>query len=618
MFKHKCVNRLLLLTILIIGACIFMAGCNEKLVVYEIPEAEKGKTYLTWEGKSNYRIIRGKNANLSEINAAEQFQAYIKQITGFKLPILIDTKSEETDLEIVIGRTNREGKGYTVDRDSLGNEGYCIKWVGQKLFITGGESRGTLYGVFHFLEILGCRFFAPDCEVIPETGTLLLELSTDIIEKPAFEFRDVFWACAFDEKWSVKQKINGCLNLFNRSLGRNISEKWGGGLSNAGPQHVHNFEMLVPVDKYFDEHPEYFSEINGVRTSKFLYSQLCLTNEDVLKIVVEQVKKWLQEHPESKIVPISQNDSYVIESYCTCEKCKQVNREERSPSGTLIRFVNSVADSIKDEYPDVYVETLAYQFSAAPPRLTKPSDNVIVRYCTGGCSAHPINKCSLNSGALKNIIKWGEFHNKMYVWDYTTNFAQYLCPFPNLNNLQPNMQFFYESGIKGVFAQGNYQDPISGEFGNLRAYLLAKLLWDPYTDIELHKKEFLDGYYGKGGTSVGEYIDFIHKVIADSGKDFNLVVDAASLFAGLISDDDIIRLDSLWLKAKEDANNDKTALLHVRRSELQYRFYKMQAKKGEFSNRDTFDTNVEQFYKDCHDLGIKMFSEGNPVPWNNN
>ena len=152
------------------------------------------------------------------------------------------------------------------------------------------------------------------------------------------------------------------------------------------------------------------------------------------------------------------------------------DREERSKSGTLIRFVNKIAEAIKDEFPDVYVDTLAYQYSIEPPRVTKPLDNVIVRVCTGGCSAHPIGNCPNNSGIKGCIERWAKISNRIYIWDYTTNFAQYLCPFPNLDTLQPNMQFFFENNVKGVFEQGNYQEGLNGEFGELRSYILAKLL----------------------------------------------------------------------------------------------------------------------------------------------
>ncbi len=585
--------------------CIYvLTGCNR---TYDIPTAPEGKAYISYEGKSNYCIVRGEKATESEIYAAKELQKYLKKITGFKLPIVKDSE-EEKELEIIVGKTNREN---IIDRSSLGDDGFSIMWSGNKLIISGGETRGTIYGVYEFLESLGCRFFAESVETIPVRKTLELAISDPVTKKPAFEYRDLFWSCTYDPALSVKLRLNGC--LVSGTDGRTIPNEMGGGVSYAGPHFVHTFTYLVPADEYFDEHPEYFSEINGKRTGKHLYSQLCLTNPDVLQICIEKVKNWLDSNPDAKIVSVSQNDSFVIGSFCTCDKCKQVNREERSNSGTIIRFVNAIADAIKDGYPDVSIDTLAYQYSVEPPRVTKPRENVIVRVCTGGCSAHAISECTSNSGIKSNVTRWAKISERIYIWDYTTNFAQYLCPYPNLNSLQPNLQFFYENNVKGVFEQGNYQEGKNGEFGELRSYLLAKLLWDPYTDVNVLINEFMDAYYGGGSKYIKEYIDALHKMVEPKDNHFNLVVNAADLYKSLIKDSDIEHFDSLWENAKKEAGS-KEAKERILRSELSYRYYKMISQRGEFADTAKTDELTQQFYKDCHDLGVERMSEGANVP----
>ena len=600
----KIFRKAILLTLLIL--VYTLSGCTK---TYDIPDAPEGKVYLTYEGKSNYRIVRGEKATEPEIYAAKELQKYLKKITGFKIPIVKDS-SKERDLEIIVGKTNREGN-LSIDRDELGQEGFTILWSDKKLVIAGGGDRGTLYGVYDFLESLGCRFFALDVEKVPKNKTLELEVSEPKVDKPAFEYRDLFWNNTYDPALSIKLRLNGC--LVSGENGRTIPNNLGGGVSYAGPHFVHTFEHLVPASEYFASHPEYFSEINGERTGKHLYSQLCLTNPDVLQICIDKVKQWLRDNPDAKIVSVSQNDSFVINSYCTCKECAKIDREERSKAGTLIRFVNSIAEAIKDEFPDVAIDTLAYQYSVEPPRVTKPLDNVIVRVCTGGCSAHPIGTCPNNAGIRSNIERWAKLSDRIYIWDYTTNFAQYLCPFPNLNTLQPNMQFFYENSVKGVFEQGNYQEGKNGEFGELRSYILAKLLWDPYTDIEVHINEFLEGYYGKASPYVKEYIDILHEKVSPANNHFNLVVNAGDLYASLIKDSDIEHMNSLWDKAKDEADNDGV-LDRVKRSELSYRFYKLTARRGEYKDLYERDKLEEEFYIDCNKLGVLRLSEGANVP----
>lgn len=603
----------LILAIIVIGVCGMMNGCKNP---GKLPDLEDGKYLIVKDEMSKYKIVISSAADPAEKTAANELKKYIESMSGCALKITDDT-SEQEKYEIVIGRTARQGVYNDFDWDWMGEEGYTVKMNDNILVIAGGSGRGTLYGIYGFLESLGCRFFAPDCETVPSMETILIESGFTDRQRPAFSFRDVFWACAFEEEWSVKQRVNSCFNLFGRTLGRSITPEWGGGISNAGPQHVHNFEMLVPAKEYFESHPEYFSEINGKRTAEFLYSQLCLTNEDVLQIVTDKIRTWIRANPESRVVPISQNDSYVIESYCTCQECRKINRQERSNSGTLIRFVNLVAESLKEEFPDVIFETLAYQYSALPPRNIKPADNVVVRYCISSCAPHALTECPANTSAAQNIEKWLDAGYHLYVWDYTTNFAQYLCPMPNLERLQKNAQYFYEKGIIGVFEQGNYQDPVSGEFGMLRSYLLAKLLWDPYTDIERHKQEFLTAYYGGGGSAVGKYLDLIHKIVLENNRDFNLVSSAVDIFKDLITEETLEEMDALWERAVSAAAGDEVSLLHVQRSELQYQYYKMLSKRREFSDESEYETLTTEFNNHCGQLGVSYFSEGNPIPWNN-
>lgn len=139
-------------------------------------------------------------------------------------------------------------------------------------------------------------------------------------------------------------------------------------------RYSHTFEELVPPEKWFDSHPEYFSLVNGKRRRE--HSQLCLTNPDVLEICIEGVRRWMREHPECRIFSVAQNDWY---GYCECEHCQAIDRREESHAGALLAFVNAVADAVRDEFPDNRIHTFAYLYSRKAPRFLRPRENVIVR-----------------------------------------------------------------------------------------------------------------------------------------------------------------------------------------------------------------------------------------------
>ncbi len=578
------------------------------------PETEPEETIppedactMIQNGKTDYVIIVGQHCAEAEMTAATELQKYLAAMSGVLLPVRQDTEGTPSAHEIVVGVTNRAA-AESFDMD----DAYRIHFTDDSLYIVGGSPRGTLYGVYGFLESIGCRFFAADTEIVPEKKTIVLDRHTDILSKPAFVYRDLFWANVYDEDISAKLGLNGA--LMSGEYGRELSDRVGGGISYAGPHFVHTFAYMMTKESHFATHPEYFSEINGVRTAEHLYSQLCMTNPEVLEIVIRHVKGWLRANPEAKIVSVSQNDSYVNESYCTCKNCQAIIDEEGSPAGPLLRFVNAVADAIAEEFPDVYVDTLAYQYSLQPPKITKARDNVVVRFCTGACLSHPISECSQNAGIKQMVLDWKEVCPRLYIWDYTTNFAHYLCPTPNLNSLQGNAQFFYENDVIGVFEQGVYNTTgKDGEFGDLRAYLLAKLLWDPYADMEVLTSEFMTAYYGDAAPMIQEYLDYIHALYKDSHLRINLSPDS---FYPYFRRDIVAHFDELWAAAKEAVKDDPKLLEHVERAEIQYRYVKMQTGRGEFdpSDRKTAKRAERQFHIDCQRLGVTRLSEGANVP----
>ena len=272
--------------------------------------------------------------------------------------------------------------------------------------------------------------------------------------------------------------------------------------------------MFIP-----SEHPEYFAHTeDGTLLSNENRPQLCLTNPDVLDIAVSWVKNIIQNTPNVKVISVSQNDGG---SPCMCANCQAVYAEENgSYSGTNIRFVNAVATAIKDEYPDVKIETLAYQYSREAC-VTKPVDNVIVRLCTIECCfVHPLSECgeatfkpydsSVSTNSLaQDIEDWSEMCDTLYIWDYTTNFKMFALNFSSLRSIKENIKFFADHNVKGVFEQGPGDHP-SQEFGALRVFLLSKLLWDPYMSDEEYNgliNEFLENVYGPGWTYLREFID---------------------------------------------------------------------------------------------------------------
>lgn len=424
-----------------------------------------------------------------------------------------------------------------------------------ELTIRGGIHRGAIYGVYRFLEeYAGVRYFTPTLEVVPDSPIILHDGNL-ISYAPTFEYRHSNWFGAEDEEsasWNVKNGMNG-----SGSIPDEMGSKW-----NYGPTFVHTIGWLSETGRSDSPNP-------------------CLSDPKILAKVIENVRYILEDDPSINIVSISQNDNY---EYCTCEECTKVNKEERSPAGLMLRFVNKVAEALEKDYPELVIDTLAYRYTQTAPIKTVPRHNVCVRVCSINCCfTHPMDECkteqSLPGGLqaksasfLYDLVQWSKICKRIYVWDYTTNFRYYVPTFPNFGALRQNMQFFADHNVLGVFSQGNYQS-VCGEFAELRIYLLAKLLWDPYMTEEeyyTHMDEFLQAYYGEGWEYIRKYIDKTTE-LAQS----NCMTIYSHPF-DIISKEDYFAneadFESWWAKAEELAENCRE---NVKRSRLQWRYIRL-------------------------------------------
>jgi len=459
-------------------------------------EAKMGKQItLVREGQSDYRIVLPNRSSAAQRHAAEELASFLEQMSGARLP-MVSEREWQGEPAVFVGLAGSARRAAPrASRGGLGSDGLVIMTAPPHLLLFGGEPRGTLYAVYTFLEEhLGCRWWTSTASTIPRRRTITLGAINDR-QVPVLEYREPFFHDAFDGDWAVRNKSNG-----NRP---DLDAARGGKITYTG--FVHTFYPLVPPEQHFAQHPEWYSEIGGKRTAD--HAQLCLTNPELTAFVVGRVKEWLRANPRTGIISVSQNDWH---GNCQCANCKALDDKEGSPAGSLLHFVNAVAREVGKEFPRVAIDTLAYQYTRKPPRYVRPEPNVIVRLCSIECNfARPLTDSS-NRSFYQDLVGWSKVSQRLYVWDYVTNFAHYLRPHPNVPVLGPNVLTFVTNGVRGIFEQGSYTSP-GGEMAALKAWVLAKLLWNPNRDANALIQEFLHGYFGPAGPSVGRYLDLVHE-----------------------------------------------------------------------------------------------------------
>jgi len=547
---------------------------------------------LAEDGVSGYVIVAGKDACFAERTAAAELAKYLKMISGADIRVTTDETAPAAK-EIVIGKTNREdGGAYTVDRNFLGDDGFVIKVAGEKLVIAGGEKRGTLYGVYTFLEeFLGCRWYSKQFEIVPAVNPVTVKRATDVTQKPFFTLRDCYWDCAQDSVYRAKVKLNSI--QFDSPV--KPMEPYIDVIEGVG----YSFEGIINGQEYFEEHPEYFYlDATGSRNP----GQLCLTNPDVKRILKETICGNIPNHPEKELFTLYTNDSADV---CQCDACTAVNSAEGTCVGTLMRVVGDIASEVEVLRPDATFRTLIWGNALTPPALTPIPDNVSVQLCSIGCNmAKPYESDS--PLFCEYVRNWAAAGCELNVWDYSTNFTNYSMPCPNIANIDDNIRLMAANNITGYFMQGNAYGN-SGEFGELRSYLTAKLLWDPSCDIEAIKTEFLRAYYGAGYRNIQAYIDFIGRHAEPS---FDIICDPDAMLN--LDERQAAQCDAWW-DAAEAAAEGADELARVQRSRIQLRYLKSELRLGEFSWRHSLSSQWdagEKLYDDMQRFGVTYICQG--------
>ncbi len=548
---------------------------------------------LADKGQSRYRIVIPADAIPSEQYAAEELQRYLERMAGVNLPIVPD-KEPMTTREILLGDNEHLRQlGIRIDFSRLGTDGFVLRTYRNHLIIAGGRPRGTLYGVYALLEEkLGVRWFTPEVESVPKMPRVELPQLNET-QVPVLEYREVFWTEMMrDADFAARHRLNG--------HHYRLTEKHGGRAVVFYP-FVHSFDSLIPPE-VCEKHPEFWPMIGGKRVSG--YVQRCLSNPDLVKMAIERVRQWIKENPDATIIDVSQNDTG---NWCQCPECKRLDDAEGSPAASIIKFVNTIAEAIERDYPHIRIETLAYQYSRKPPKTLRPRKNVIIRLCSIECCfAHPLETCpsEANQRFREDIKAWQPVAPLLYVWDYTTNFAHYLQPFPNFEVLQANVQFFVRHGVKGLFEQGNYSPGGNGEMAPLRAYVLAKLLWNPNTDVQRHINDFLHGYYGNAAGAIRAYMELLHRQVREKG--YHAYIYEAPTVPHLNNDEFLESAERLFDEAERLAESE-TIRFRVQVTRLPIWYVKIA------TNRVTGDARMEllrKFLAIARKAGITHIREG--------
>lgn len=472
--------------------------------------------------------------------AAENLKKYLQQILECKVSSNIDNYDYE--IELCVNPICQVVK----------HDGFSITNTPLKTLILARVHRGILYGVYDFLEkYFGVRFYAPDCEIVPKKTEIDLPIES-YASNPAFPLRGAYnGATRLNKDYYSKARNHNQFEI--------VEEKYGGDcgwerVNNLAWATGHNTLCYVQKEIYSEAHPELFAYNRGQITD------ICFTNgvtDDGRKdnseiscvtIISDYIKRRIAEDENLRYFMIGQTDSWGgFENECNCEHCKKARAKYKS-SGVLVRFLNIIADEVKDYIDrkcpnrEVYVMGFSYSQTNDAPVINIEKvpipiddsvicrDNVIMWLCQSGGMSWSVNKQYSFSDENRNPISasnykaWLTVCKKIMLWEYVANYSETYWYFPSLKMTQESIREAARADCEYYLGLFNYAD-INEWQSLLKGYVASKQLWNPHLDYQSLVEEFLDGYYGAGAPYVQAFIDLFenhYQALSDTYSEFTI------------------------------------------------------------------------------------------------
>lgn len=431
--------------------------------------------------------------------AAKELAEHLEKISGAKVATVNCTTEKVDDLiassktagklpillgQLVLGRFEEK-----IKKQSELDGAFVLQVRADRISIAG-PGRGTLFGVYELLEQTGVRWFMPG-----ELGTVMPSLKTvtvteqETIQGPSFPGR-YFQMNGAPPDWLNRMRCGGIPQFPS----------------------AHGLPGIGGND--FEKHPEYFSQIHGQRKAR----QHCVSNPEVVKIVINAVRQWAAMNPGKPAFGMGPNDGA---GFCECERCRALDggdfdpfSGEESVTDRYVWFFNQVLDGIKDKYPDLKIGFYIYHNYMRPPVKTKPHPNI-----TGAlapialCRIHGPNNPICNEKQYYEWLarEWGKLIPELWERGYWANLACPGFPFVLVHRLREQIPMGKEAGITGWRVE---------TFPNWATYfpsfyVAAKLMWNADTDVDELMKDVFEKFFGPAAEPMGDYINLMNNALRD-------------------------------------------------------------------------------------------------------
>ena len=403
-----------------------------------------------------------------------------------------------------------------------GSRGYRLRTDGNRLRVIGADPLSVLYGVCGLLERhLGVRWLWPGelGEIVPQQKTVCVG-QLDETSVPAFPVR---WVGGGD--WALRHGSNAMVQIERQPVG--VKWRW----------HFHTFCTLIPAEKYYDAHPDWWPLVKGKRqrpTQPHSHStQLCTSNPQMVAEMTRNLIAVLDKEPDIDIIALSPNDGG---GFCECDRCVALDEPGRgwfaNYSKRLAVLNNAVAGEVAKRHPRTLVKVGAYAMYLRRPleESLAPTKNQLVQIChIYCCHNHPIagkrciagktfepTKNFLPNEVFDQMIRdWRKVNDHLFIYEYYTlgGPARASLPWPLAHTIRADMPYYHKMGAESFYTQ---LDEATFHRYGMNYYLAAKLAWDVRLDADAIMADYCQNAFGPASGPMLAYFQRMERAMVEA------------------------------------------------------------------------------------------------------
>ncbi|MFM0737931.1 DUF4838 domain-containing protein [Paraburkholderia xenovorans] len=531
---------------------------------------------LADHGVARYTIRAGATDAVTR-HAADELADYLSRISTAQFSVSDDDGFGGRPA-IVVGGGQDAVQHCAGNRDAaLGDDGFVICQSSGNLIISGNTPRGTLFGVYWWLDRqLGVKWLAPDAVEVPVQRTLKVS-TVAVRQKPRFAYREVLSAEAEDKTFRAHNLLNGESHGTSFRPSPAGIDMWDHSWLARGGDF--DFWTLVPRSRYATEHPDWFGG-----------GQLAMMSPDVRRVMADEIVQRLNTRNAPGKIWFGIHD---MDWGWDMDLASRAFADSHggAPSAAFLDMVTDVAARVRQQIPDARFAMPAYHWGFAPPDNMSVPDDVLVYPMTIQVDYSTALNEGRNSQLGEGIRRWNEIARHVMVWDHIVNFGGYLQPTPNLYPIGRSIAWLATlAHVEGYFAEGDWQSR-GGEFSSLRVWLIARQLWSPSADVPALVREYCNAYYGAAGPAIARYIDRMHETARATG---DVLAEQTPVDSAMYTYEFVRQSDRDFGVAERAVADDSTKLARVRnaRAPLDFVILALRERYEDRAQQDGWDMDI--------------------------